>query len=261
MLDKLGWKKSHKEEQSIQQRMTNLNLEDIPNHIAIIMDGNGRWANKRALPRFVGHREGMQNIRRITRAANSMGIGAITLYAFSTENWKRPSKEVEFLMRLPEEFLTSFIPELMELNIRVEMIGEEEGVPEYTSRAINQAREQTKNNTGMILNFAFNYGGRREIVLAVQQLSKLVQEGTLEPTDIDENLIEQYLMTSKLPEPDLLIRTSGEIRLSNFLLWQLAYTEFWFTDVHWPEFTAETLLEAVESFQKRNRRYGGLKGE
>lgn len=142
MLDKLGWKKSEKAIQSIDERVASLSQQDVPNHIAIIMDGNGRWANKRALPRFLGHREGMQNIRRITRAANRMGVGAITLYAFSTENWKRPSKEVEFLMRLPEEFLNSFIPELMDLNIRVEMIGEMDGVPEYTSRAIQHAMKE-----------------------------------------------------------------------------------------------------------------------
>lgn len=261
MLDKLGWKKTEKVVQTIDERMADLRQESVPNHIAIIMDGNGRWANKRALPRFLGHREGMQNIRRVTRAANKIGVRAITLYAFSTENWKRPSKEVEFLMRLPEEFLTSFIPELMELNIRVEMIGEMDGVPDYTSRAIQHAMNETKDNTGMVLNFAFNYGSRREIVLAVQQLAILVQDGTLEPEDITEELISDYLMTAKLPEPDLLIRTSGEIRLSNFLLWQLAYTEFWFTDVHWPEFTDDKLVEAIESFQKRNRRFGGLKGE
>lgn len=261
MLDKLGWKKSEKVVQSVSERMENLRKEDVPNHIAIIMDGNGRWAKNRAMPRFVGHREGMQNIRRITRAANKLGVGAITLYAFSTENWKRPSKEVEFLMRLPEEFLNSFIPELMELNIRVEMIGEMDGVPDYTSRAIQHAMKETKNNDGMVLNFAFNYGSRREIVLAVQALAKMVQEGTLEPQEITEDLITEYLMTAKMPEPDLLIRTSGEIRLSNFLLWQLAYTEFWFTEVHWPEFTDERLVEAIESFQKRNRRFGGLKGE
>lgn len=261
MLDKLGWKKSDKIVRTVSERMDDLRKVDVPKHIAIIMDGNGRWAKNRALPRFVGHREGMQNIRRITRAANKIGVGAITLYAFSTENWKRPSKEVEFLMRLPEEFLNSFIPELMELNIRVEMIGEMEGVPDYTSRAIQHAMKETKNNDGMVLNFAFNYGSRREIVLAVQQLAKLVQDGTLEPQEITEDLITEYLMTAKLPEPDLLIRTSGEIRLSNFLLWQLAYTEFWFTEVHWPEFTDERLVEAIESFQKRNRRFGGLKGE
>lgn len=261
MLDKLGWKKTDKLVQTVDERIADLRQENVPNHIAIIMDGNGRWANKRALPRFLGHREGMQNIRRVTRAANKIGVRAITLYAFSTENWKRPSKEVEFLMRLPEEFLTSFIPELMELNIRVEMIGEMDGVPDYTSRAIQHAMNETKDNTGMVLNFAFNYGSRREIVLAVQQLATLVQDGTLEPQEITEALISDYLMTANLPEPDLLIRTSGEIRLSNFLLWQLAYTEFWFTDVHWPEFTADKLVDAVESFQKRNRRFGGLKGE
>lgn len=260
MLDKLGWRKSDKQDQSLQEQIEQLSKQEVPYHIAIIMDGNGRWAKHRALPRFIGHREGMHNIRRITRAANAIGIKVITLYAFSTENWKRPSSEVEFLMRLPEEFLEDFLPELMELNIRVEMIGEMKGLPQSTSRAVQNAMEKTKNNTGMVLNFAFNYGSRREMVLAVQQIAGLVQRGMLEPTAITEDTISEQLMTSKIGDPDLLIRTSGEFRLSNFLLWQLAYTEFWFTDVHWPEFKAEHLYEAVIDYQKRNRRFGGLKG-
>ena len=241
--------------------LNNMSETTIPKHIAIIMDGNGRWAKERGLNRTAGHEEGAKTVRKITQYCSDIGVKYLTLYAFSTENWKRPSKEVEFLMRLPEEFLNSFIPELMELNIRVEMIGEMDGVPEYTSRAIQHAMKETKNNTGMILNFAFNYGSRREIVLAMQRLAQLVKQGDLQPEEITEEVISDYLMTSKLPEPDLLIRTSGEIRLSNFLLWQLAYTEFWFTDVHWPEFTDEKLLDAIEDFQNRNRRYGGLKGE
>lgn len=261
MLDKLGWRKSDKLDQSVQKQIEQISKQEVPNHIAIIMDGNGRWAKQRALPRFVGHREGMHNIRRITTAANAIGIKAITLYAFSTENWKRPSTEVEFLMRLPEEFLADFLPELMELNIRVEMIGEMDGLPESTSRAVQNARAKTKNNSGMVLNFAFNYGSRREMVLAVQQIAEMVQDGMLEPTAIKEETISEKLMTSKIGDPDLLIRTSGEFRLSNFLLWQLAYTEFWFTNVHWPEFKAEHLYEAVIDYQKRNRRFGGLKGE
>lgn len=261
MLDKLGWRKSDKQDQSLQKQIDTLRQQRVPNHIAIIMDGNGRWAKQRALPRFVGHREGMHNVRRITRAANAIGIKVITLYAFSTENWKRPSSEVEFLMHLPEEFLADFLPELMELNIRVEMIGEMDGLPQYTSRAVRNAMEETKNNTGMVLNFAFNYGSRREIVLAVQRIAKLVQDGKLDTTAITEEIICEQLMTAKIGDPDLLIRTSGEFRLSNFLLWQLAYTEFWFTNIHWPEFRAEHLYEAVIDYQKRNRRFGGLKGE
>ena len=261
MLDKLGWRKTDKKDATLQERMLNVRSESVPQHIAIIMDGNGRWAQKRALPRVAGHHEGMKNIRTITRCANKVGIGALTLYAFSTENWKRPRKEVEFLMRLPEEFLTSFLPELMELNIRVRMIGEIDALPTHTQKAVQNAMNTTASNTGMILNFALNYGSRREMVLSVQEIVTQVQNGTLSLEDISEETISNHLMTSQLPDPDLLIRTSGELRLSNFLLWQLAYSEFWFTEVHWPEFSDKDLLEAVESYQSRNRRYGGLKGE
>lgn len=261
MLDKLVWRKTDKKNATLEQRMLQVRSESVPQHIAIIMDGNGRWAQKRALPRVAGHHEGMKNIRTITRCANKVGIRALTLYAFSTENWKRPRKEVEFLMRLPEEFLTSFLPELMELNIRVMMIGEISGLPMHTQKAVQNAMNTTANNTGMILNFALNYGSRREMVLSVQEIVNQVQNGTLSLEDISEETISNHLMTSDLPDPDLLIRTSGELRLSNFLLWQLAYSEFWFTDVHWPEFSEKDLLEAVESYQSRNRRYGGLKGE
>lgn len=237
------------------------NGEKIPSHIAIIMDGNGRWANKRKMPRIAGHHEGMKNVRKITRYADDIGIKVLTLYAFSTENWKRPKAEVEFLMGLPEQFLNTFLPELMERNIRVETIGEIEALPEGTKRALNKAIETTKNNTGLVLNFAMNYGGRREIVKAMQTIAQEIEAGNLTIDQIDEQCVDHYLMTSHLPEPDLLIRTSGEIRLSNFMLWQLAYAEFWFTDVHWPDFTEETLAEAIAAYQNRNRRYGGLKGE
>ena len=261
MLDKLGWRKTDKKDATLQERMLKVRSESVPQHIAIIMDGNGRWAQKRALPRVAGHHEGMKNIRTITRCANKVGIGVLTLYAFSTENWKRPRKEVEFLMRVPEEFLTSFLPELMELNIRVRMIGEIDALPTHTQKAVQNAMNTTASNTGMILNFALNYGSRREMVLSVQEIVTQVQNGTLSLEDISEETISNHLMTSQLPDPDLLIRTSGELRLSNFLLWQLAYSEFWFTEVHWPEFSDKDLLEAVESYQSRNRRYGGLKGE
>lgn len=238
-----------------------VNLEVIPSHIAIIMDGNGRWAKKRAMPRIAGHHEGMKTVRKIARVADDLGVKVLTLYAFSTENWKRPKSEVEFLMSLPEKFLNDFLPEIMERNIRVQMIGEKEGLPEHTKKALNKALEKTKNNTGLILNFAMNYGSRAEIVNAIKKMMIDVQEGTLNFDSITEETMNQYLMTSHLPEPDLLIRTSGEVRLSNFMLWQLAYTEFWFTDTLWPDFNEETFLEAIQAYQKRNRRYGGLKGE
>lgn len=235
--------------------------DKIPSHIAIIMDGNGRWAKKRALPRIAGHHEGMKTVRKITRCACDLGVKVLTLYAFSTENWKRPKSEVEFLMRLPEQFLNSFLPELMERNIRIEMIGVMETLPSHTQKALKYAMNATKDNTGLVLNFAMNYGGRAEIVMAIQQLMKQVEEGELAIDDIDEACVNQYVMTSHLPEPDLLIRTSGEVRLSNFMLWQLAYTELWFTDIHWPDFDEQCLVEAISVYQTRNRRYGGLKGE
>jgi len=237
------------------------NDECLPYHIAIIMDGNGRWAKKRAMPRIAGHHEGMQTVRKITRIADDIGIKVLTLYAFSTENWKRPKSEVEYLMSLPQMFLNSFMPELMERNIRVEMIGDKEGLPSNTKSALNEAMEKTKNNTGLILNFAMNYGSRAEIVKAMKDIMIEVNNGNLTLEEVDEKTIDQYLLTSKLPEPDLLIRTSGEVRLSNFMLWQLAYTEFWFTDVLWPDFDKETFMEAIQAYQQRNRRYGGLKGE
>ena len=235
--------------------------ECLPYHIAIIMDGNGRWAKKRAMPRIAGHHEGMQTVRKITRIADDIGIKVLTLYAFSTENWKRPKSEVDYLMSLPQMFLNSFMPELMERNIRVEMIGDKEGLPSNTKSALNEAMEKTKNNTGLILNFAMNYGSRAEIVKAMKDIMIEVNNGNLTMDSVDEKTIDQYLLTSALPEPDLLIRTSGEVRLSNFMLWQLAYTEFWFTDVLWPDFDRETFMAAIQAYQQRNRRYGGLKGE
>ncbi|WP_342578313.1 isoprenyl transferase [Psychrobacillus sp. FSL K6-2843] len=245
----------------LNERVENAQKEQLPDHIAIIMDGNGRWAKKRALPRVAGHHEGMQTVRKITRFANEVGIKTLTLYAFSTENWKRPKIEVEFLMRLPEEFLNSYLPELMEQNIQVRMMGNIELLPEHTKKAVTKAMEQTAENNGLILNFALNYGSRDEIVQAVKKIALDIQEGNMEINDITENNINSYLMTKDLCEPDLLIRTSGEVRLSNFMLWQLAYTEFWFTDTLWPDFDQECLIEAIETFQKRNRRYGGIKEE
>lgn len=235
--------------------------EAVPAHIAIIMDGNGRWAKKRSLPRVAGHHEGMKTVRKVTKLASELGVSVLTLYAFSTENWKRPKIEVDFLMRLPEEFLTTFLPELIEENVRVEMMGYHHNLPLHTLKAIKKAKEATKDNTGLILNFALNYGSRAEIVDAVKDIAAQVAAGTLDVSDINEDLISGGLMTKDLPEPDLLIRTSGEVRLSNFMLWQLAYTEFWFTETLWPDFNEDSLLEAIEIYQKRNRRYGGLKGD
>ena len=261
MLHKLIRRKPERQNQTLAERISQSKNEHIPAHIAIIMDGNGRWAKKRALPRVAGHHEGMKTVRKITRLANDLGVRALTVYAFSTENWKRPKLEVDFIMRLPEEFLGKYLPELIEQNVKVVMMGENETLPKHTQEAVRKAMEQTQDNTGLVLNFALNYGSRAEIAQAMQKIAQQVQEGTLDHTDINEDLVSQHLMTCDLQDPDLLIRTSGEVRLSNFMLWQLAYTEFWFTDTLWPDFDEACLLDAVESYQNRNRRYGGLKGE
>jgi len=261
MLHKFIRRKPERQKQSKADRISLSKKEHIPGHIAIIMDGNGRWAKKRALPRIAGHHEGMKTVRKITLLANELGVRVLTVYAFSTENWKRPKLEVDFLMRLPEEFLSTYLPELIEQNVRVVMMGENDTLPSHTQEAVRKAMVATKENTGLVLNFALNYGSRDEIAKAMKNIARRVEEGTIKPSDISEDLITQHLMTSELPEPDLLIRTSGEVRLSNFMLWQLAYTEFWFTETLWPDFDESCLLDAVESYQSRNRRYGGLKGE
>lgn len=231
---------------------------EIPEHIAIIMDGNGRWAKKRGLPRVAGHKEGMETVKRITKAANELGVKVLTLYAFSTENWKRPPKEVEFLMKLPTEFIGTFLPELMEENVVVKMMGNVEELPSYTYSAIMEAVEVTKNNTGLVLNFALNYGSRDEIVKAVQEIAQECVTGTLDINEVTDDTISNHLLTQGYTDPALVIRTSGEVRISNFLLWQIAYSELYFTDVLWPDFSREDFFEAIEEYQQRNRRYGGL---
>ncbi|KUP07139.1 UDP pyrophosphate synthase [Bacillus coahuilensis m2-6] len=262
MLDKMKfWNKDNQNGLSIDERLKEVVHFNIPNHIAIIMDGNGRWAKKRALPRVAGHHEGMKTVRKITKVANQLGIKQLTLYAFSTENWKRPKMEVEYLMKLPEEFLGTFLPELVEENVKVTMMGDEEAIPPHTKNAVYKAIEETKENDGLILNFALNYGSRAEILDGVRHVLKDVQNGILNEKELTEEVFSKYLMTKDFCDPDLLIRTSGEIRLSNFMLWQLAYTEFWFTDVLWPDFSEEHLVEAIEAFQGRSRRFGGLKSE
>lgn len=242
------------------EELTNLILTNrLPRHIAIIMDGNGRWARKRGLPRIAGHRAGIKTMREIIDCAQSLGIQMITLYAFSTENWKRPPLEVKFLMYLPEEYLQKELPVLMEKNVRVRVIGETAQLPVGTQKAINAALEATQNNTGMVLNFAFNYGGRTEIISAVKKICAEVCRGRLEVKDITEDLFAEQLYSGGMPDPDLLIRPSGELRISNFLLWQLAYTELWFTKILWPDFQREHFLQAILDYQMRERRFGGVK--
>ena len=233
----------------------------IPNHIAIIMDGNGRWAKKRMMPRVFGHKEGMNTVKKIAVHANQLGVKVLTLYAFSTENWKRPNDEVSFLMNLPIDFFDVFMPELIANNIKVHAIGWIDQLPEKTKAVVEKAMEETKHNTGLILNFAFNYGSRHEMLEMVQKAVEQAQNGNLSKDDITEEYISDNLFTGPLGEfkdPELLIRTSGEIRISNFLLWQIAYSELYFTDVLWPDFSTDALNEAIGEYQKRNRRFGGL---
>ncbi|MFC4077858.1 isoprenyl transferase [Salinithrix halophila] len=246
------------EDHGDQERLAALKEGPLPRHIAIIMDGNGRWAKKRGMPRIAGHRAGMKTVRDITRAADDLGIEALTLYSFSTENWKRPQDEVNYLMGLPEEFLRTDLDELVRRNIRVGMVGCEEGLPPHTLRAIQGFKEGTAGNTGMILSFALNYGARTEIIHGIHQIIDDVKSGKMDKDEIDESVFGQYLYTANLPDPDLMIRTSGEVRISNFMLWQIAYSEFWFTDVQWPDFSRETFYQAIEDFQRRSRRYGAV---
>lgn len=231
----------------------------VPRHVGIIMDGNGRWAKERGFKRTEGHRQGIDSIRKVAIKANELGIKIVTLYAFSTENWERPASEVSFLMKLPNEFFNKFIPELVENNIRVNITGFPDRVPSPTKKVIEQAIHATEDCEGMILNFAFNYGGRAEIIEACREIARAVKDGEVSIDDIDEDLFAQYLLTAPLsPNDDIdyMIRTSGEQRLSNFLLWQNAYSEFYFTETFWPDFDGEAFEEAINQFQNRHRRYG-----
>ncbi|MDO4813948.1 MAG: isoprenyl transferase [Gemella sp.] len=234
------------------------NLQKIPEHVAIIMDGNGRWAQKRNLPRIKGHYEGMQTVKKITKYASNLGIKYLTLYAFSTENWSRPKQEVNYLMDLPEKMFSSFMPELMENNVKISVIGDTDKLPANTQKAVNDAIEKTSVNTGLNLIFALNYGSKKEIIDAVKTIAKEVKDGELELENITDELFSEKLHTKNIPDPDLLIRTSGEKRLSNFLLWQLAYSEFIFTNVAWPDYTEEEFFKSLLEYQSRDRRYGGL---
>lgn len=233
-------------------------LNNVPCHIAIIMDGNGRWAKKQGFPRAAGHHAGMKNVKKITMAAHQIGVQTLTLYAFSTENWKRPKDEVDYLMKLPQEFFVKEMDELIRNNIKISMMGYKDNLPKHALQPIEDAIEKTKNNTGLHLNFALNYGSRKEMIYAIKSMLDDAQSGKLNTNEISEETFNRYLLSCELPDPDLLIRTSGEYRISNFMLWQLAYSELLFTDVFWPDFTEEKLLDAVHEYQKRVRRYGGI---
>ena len=230
----------------------------IPRHVAIIMDGNGRWAKKRLLPRAAGHKAGVEAVRAVTRAARAMGIEALTLYAFSSENWRRPAEEVSDLMGLLKFFIRNDLAELVRENVRLRVLGDYTRFSGDVVELIDDALARTAGNTGPILAIALNYGAQAELVRAAQVLAARAQEGTLDPAAIDVGSIERELETRELPPLDLMIRTSGEHRLSNFLLWQAAYAELLFVDTLWPDFGARDLAAAVEAFGQRQRRYGGL---
>lgn len=247
--------------ESWQQRTAALRVGGIPRHVAIIMDGNGRWARRRGLPRVAGHKASVEALRDVIQAAGDIGIEILTLYAFSTENWKRPRSEVDALMDLLVAHVHSDLAELERQGVRIEVIGKIADLPTAAREAVLEAVRRTSGNNNMVLVLALNYGGRQELTDAVIRLAKQVEAGQLSAEHIDEQVIASALYTAKLPDPDLLIRTSGELRLSNFLLWQLAYTEFWVTDVCWPDFRRLHLVEAIESYQRRERRFGGLIGE
>lgn len=230
----------------------------FPEHIAIIMDGNGRWAQRRALRRVLGHKEGIASVREITTACAEMGVKSLTLYAFSVENWKRPRAEIRFLMGLLEEFMVAERPTLMENDVRLSCIGRLDDLPEASLRALRDTEELTSGNRGMTLRLALSYGSRAEIADGITRIAEDVRAGRLAPEDVDEETMRGYLYDPKTPDPDLLIRTAGEMRISNFLLWQISYAEFHVTDVCWPEFREAQLMEALRAYAGRQRKFGGL---
>ena len=236
--------------------MEQINKDKLPRHIAIIMDGNGRWAEKRSLNRIAGHRTGIKKAKEVIRSCRELGIEVLTLYAFSTENWKRPQREIKALMALLKRFLRAEGKELIENNIRLNTIGNIVDLPKDVSQVLQEVMQKTKRNTGMVLNAALSYSGRDEIIRAVKKIIGHVQQGEMTTKQINEEIFSQYLFTSGLPDPDLLIRTSGELRISNFLLWQMAYTEIYVTDILWPDFNKNNLIDAIADYQKRERRYG-----
>ncbi len=243
-------------EDHLKQRL--LSRGNLPGHIAIIMDGNGRWAKKRGLPRVAGHREGVKTVRTIVEGCGELGIKVLTLYTFSAQNWSRPKEEISALMKLLMQSLKAEQKELVEKNVRLMAIGNLDSIPEPIRKALNQVIEATSGNTGLVLVLALNYGGREEIVHAAQRIAESAGRGEITPEEVNETLVSSHLYTAGLPDPDLLIRTSGEFRISNFLLWQSAYTEIIISDVLWPDFGRIHLFEAIESYQGRERRYGKL---
>lgn len=231
---------------------------NIPAHVAIIMDGNGRWAKAKGLPRNYGHMEGAKTVENILEEASNMGIKYLTVYAFSTENWNRPQDEVKALMKLLRTYMKNCIAKSNKNNVRCRVIGDKTRLDEDLQKAIAKLEDATKTNDGMNFTIAINYGGRDEIIRSVKRIASQVKEGTLDPSQITEKTLNDNLDTWELPDPDLLVRTCNELRISNFLLWQLAYTEMYFTEVAWPDFSKEELIKAIEAYNHRDRRYGGL---
>jgi undecaprenyl diphosphate synthase len=233
-------------------------LKSIPRHIAIIMDGNGRWAKERGLPRTEGHRRGSESVRKVVEACGELGVEFLTLYAFSSENWKRPKREVDALMRLLQQFLKSKTPEMMKQNVRLQAIGRLHDLPAECQAELHRSITKTAENTGLTLILALSYGGREEIIDGVKSLLESVERGHLDKAMIDGEVFSKHLYTRYYPDPDLLIRTSGELRLSNFLLWQLSYTEFYVTEKLWPDFGREELIQALIDYGRRHRRFGAV---
>ena len=237
--------------------VTQIDKNNLPNHVGIIMDGNGRWAKKRGLPRSAGHRAGAQNLKTITEFAGNLGINYLTAYAFSTENWKRPKEEVDALMDLLLQYLRDK-DQLAGKDVVIKIIGDRSKLSDEINAEIDVIEDYTKDNPGMVLFLAINYGGRQEIAHSVRQLAEKVAKGEISPESINEDAISSYIYTPDVPDVDLVIRPSGEQRLSNFLLWQSAYSEFWYSDINWPDFKTDDFARAVLDFQNRNRRFGGV---
>jgi undecaprenyl diphosphate synthase len=234
--------------------------ERMPRHIAVIMDGNGRWAQQQGLPRIEGHRRGVASVRRTTEECSRLGIAQLTLYCLSSENWKRPPEELEFLMHLLEQYMVEERSTIMRNNVRVAMIGRREGIAEEALKEVDRTIEMSRGNTGLVLCLAINYGGRAEVADAVRRIAEEVRAGRLDPASIDETTISEHLYTAGMPDPDLMIRTASEMRVSNFLLWQISYAELWVTERYWPEFDEALLHQAIRSYAARQRRFGGLPG-
>ena len=235
-----------------------IDKDNIPKHIAIIMDGNGRWAKKRFLPRSFGHKAGVETIREIVKESSSLGVKYLTLYSFSTENWKRPQEEVGALMKLLVEYLKKEVEELHKNDVIIRTIGDITKLPQIAQEELEKAYEKTKENKGLTLSLALNYGGRNDIKLGIQKMLEDYDNGSFSKDDVDEDFLRNYLSTSFLPDPDMVIRPSGELRISNFLLWEIAYSEFWFSNINWPDFKKEDLHQAIYDYQNRDRRYGGV---